>query len=145
MQRLDIGGALLSIVGFGALVFGLIEGRNYGWWTAESEAPFDVAGISPVPLAFVVAVIALTGFVLLERARSNAGNGVILDLSLFRISSFANGNVTALIVSFGEFGLILSLPLWFQNVLGYTAFEAGLALVPLAAGSFLSRSLRSPC
>src|SRR5690606_20191707 len=63
---------------------------------------------------------------------------VILDLSLFRIPSFANGNVTALIVSFGEFGLILSLPLWFQNVLGFTAFEAGLALVPLAVGSFLA-------
>jgi EmrB/QacA subfamily drug resistance transporter len=138
VQRLDIGGALLSIIGFGSLVFGLIEGRNYGWWAAEDEAPFDIGGISPVPFAFLLAVVALTAFVFLERARSNAGKGVILDLSLFRISSFANGNITALIVSFGEFGLILSLPLWFQNVLGYTAFEAGLALVPLAAGSFLA-------
>ncbi|MGM1029078.1 MAG: DHA2 family efflux MFS transporter permease subunit [Actinomycetota bacterium] len=137
-QRLDIGGALLSILGFGALVFGLIEGRSYGWWAAEEDAPFDIAGISPVPLAFLVAILALTAFVLLQRARGRAGKGVILDLSLFRIPSFANGNVTALIVSFGEFGLILSLPLWFQNVLGYTAFEAGLALVPLAAGSFLA-------
>jgi len=83
-------------------------------------------------------VVALVCFVLLERSRTAAGKGVILDLSLFRIPSFANGNVTALIVSFGEFGLILSLPLWFQNVLGYTAFEAGLALLPLAAGSFLA-------
>ncbi len=137
-QRLDLVGALLSIVGFGALVFGLIEGRSYGWWTAQEEAPFDIAGISPVPLAFAVAIAALTAFVLVERARGKAGKGVILDLSLFRIPSFANGNITALIVSFGEFGLILSLPLWFQNVLGYTAFEAGLALVPLAAGSFLA-------
>ncbi|AWB86670.1 DHA2 family efflux MFS transporter permease subunit [Mycetocola zhujimingii] len=138
LQRLDIGGALLSILGFGALVFGLIEGRNYGWWTATDEAPFAVGDISPVPFAFLLAVIALTAFVLWERARTNAGKGVILDLSLFSIPSFANGNITALIVSFGEFGLILSLPLWFQNVLGYTAFEAGLALVPLAAGSFLA-------
>ncbi|WP_234946205.1 DHA2 family efflux MFS transporter permease subunit [Agrococcus sp. Marseille-P2731] len=137
-QRLDIGGALLSILGFGALVFGLIEGRSYGWWTAEDAVPFDVVGVSPVPLAFLVAVLALTAFVLLQRARGRAGKGVILDLSLFRIPSFANGNVTALIVSFGEFGLILSLPLWFQNVLGFTAFEAGLALVPLAVGSFLA-------
>lgn len=138
VQRLDLGGALLSILGFGALVFGLIEGRSYGWWSASEDAPFDVAGLSPVPVAFLVAVVALTAFVLLERARSRAGKGVILDLSLFRIPSFANGNITALIVSFGEFGLILSLPLWFQNVLGFSAFEAGLALVPLAAGSFLA-------
>lgn len=138
LQRLDLGGALLSVIGFGALVLGLIEGRSYGWWTAEEGAPFAVGSLSPVPLAFAVAVVALVGFVLWERERGRAGKGVILDLSLFRIPSFANGNVTALIVSFGEFGLILSLPLWFQNVLGFTAFEAGLALVPLAAGSFLA-------
>lgn len=138
LQRLDIIGALLSILGFGSLVFGLIEGRSYGWWTADDDASFTVGTLSPVPLAFLVAILALTAFILWERKRTNEGKGVILDLSLFRISSFANGNVTALIVSFGEFGLILSLPLWFQNVLGYSAFQAGLALVPLAAGSFLA-------
>ncbi|MBF4993996.1 DHA2 family efflux MFS transporter permease subunit [Arthrobacter gandavensis] len=138
VQRLDLGGAGLSILGFGALVFGLIEGRSYGWWDATENAPFQVGTLSPVPLAFGLAAVALFGFVLLERSRTAAGKGVILDLSLFRIPSFANGNVTALIVSFGEFGLILSLPLWFQNVLGYTAFEAGLALLPLAVGSFLA-------
>ena len=137
-QRLDLGGAALSILGFGALVFGLIEGRSYGWWNATADAPFQLGSLSPVPVAFTVAAVALVCFVLLERSRTEAGKGVILDLSLFRIPSFANGNVTALIVSFGEFGLILSLPLWFQNVLGYTAFEAGLALLPLAAGSFLA-------
>lgn len=136
--RLDIGGALLTILGFGALVFGLIEGRSYGWWLAEAAAPFRIGDLSPVPLAFVVAIVALATFVLVERARAAAGKGVILDLSLFRIPSFANGNITALIVSFGEFGLILSLPLWFQNVLGFTAFQAGLALLPLAVGSFLA-------
>ena len=137
-QRLDGAGALLSILGFGALVFGLIEGRNYGWWSPTGEAPLDIAGISPVPWAFLLAVAALAGFILVERSRTSAGKGVILDLSLFRIRSFGNGNLTALIVSFGEFGLILSLPLWFQNVLGFTAFQAGLALLPLAVGSFLA-------
>lgn len=138
LQRLDLVGALLSIVGFGALVFALIEGRSYGWWQAESAAPFEISGLSPVPLALLIAVAALTGFVLWERARGAAGKGVILDFSLFRIRSFSNGSITALIVSFGEFGLLLTLPLWLQNVLGYTAFQAGLALVPLAAGSFLA-------
>lgn len=138
LQHLDLVGALLSIIGFGALVFGLIEGRSYGWWTATDEAPFEIAGLSPVALSFVVAIVALVGFVAWERARAARGLGVILDLSLFRIPSFANGNLTALIVSFGEFGLILSLPLWFQNVLDFSALQAGLALVPLAIGSFLA-------
>lgn len=37
-----------------------------------------------------------------------------------------------------EFGLLFSLPLWFQNVRGYSAFETGLALLPLAIGSFVA-------
>ncbi len=60
----------------------------------------------------------------------------MLDLSLFAIPSFRNGNIAAAIVSLGEFGIIFSLPLWLQNVTGYTAFQTGLALLPLAVGSF---------
>src|SRR6185312_12469743 len=38
-------------------------------------------------------------------------------------------------------GLLFALPLWFQNVLGYSAFQAGLALLPLAVGSFMASGL----
>ncbi|WP_280525796.1 MFS transporter [Cellulomonas uda] len=61
-----------------------------------------------------------------------------LDVALFRTRSFANGNITALTVSLGESGLILSLPLRFQNVRGMDALDAGLALLPLAISSFLA-------
>ena len=50
--------------------------------------------------------------------------------------SFRNGNIAAAIVSLGEFGLLFALPLWFENVRGYSAFRTGIALVPLAIGSF---------
>ncbi|WP_316502597.1 MFS transporter [Paeniglutamicibacter gangotriensis] len=134
----DYLGALLSVVGFGSLAFGLIEGRHYGWWSANTDAPFPLFGLSPVPVSLVLSVLALVGFILLERSRSQAKRSVLLDLSLFNISSFSRGNLTALTVSLGEFGLILSLPLWFQNVLGLSALQAGVALVPLAAGSFVA-------
>lgn len=65
----------------------------------------------------------------------------MLDLSLFAIPSFRNGNIAAAIVSLGEFGILFSLPLWLQNVLGYTAFETGLVLLGLAGGSFLASGL----
>lgn len=134
----DYLGALLSVVGFGSLAFGLIEGRHYGWWSANTDAPFSLFGLSPVPATFVVSILALGGFIALERSRSQAKRSVLLDLSLFNISSFSRGNLTALTVSLGEFGLILSLPLWFQNVLGLSALQAGVALVPLAVGSFVA-------
>lgn len=134
----DYFGALLSVVGFGSLVFGLIEGRHYGWWSANAGAPFNLFGLSVIPAAFVLAGAALAGFLFWERSRQRSNRSVLLDLSLFNISSFSRGNLTALTVSLGEFGLILTLPLWFQNVLGLNALQAGLALVPLAVGSFVA-------
>ena len=68
----------------------------------------------------------------------------MLDLNLFSIKSFRNGNIAAAIVSLGEFGILFSLPLWFQNVIGYTAFQTGLALLALAGGSFLASGLTAP-
>jgi len=62
----------------------------------------------------------------------------MLAFSLLRIPSFRNGNIAALIVSMGEFGIILSLPLWLQNVLGYDALQTGTVLLALAGGSFLA-------
>ena len=134
----DILGALLSVAGLGLFVYGLIEGRSLGWWFATENAAISFGSLSVIPFAFIAAALLLTGFVFWERHRQRSDNVGILDLSLFKISSFANGNVTALVVSLGEFGLILSLPLWFQNVAGMSAFEAGLGLLPLAIGSFLA-------
>lgn len=136
----DMAGAALSVLGFGGLIFGLIEGRSYGWWSRGG--PVSIAGltwswrVSPVPLAFLAGLLCLLAFVLVELRRNAAGRVVLLNLRLFAIPSFRNGNIAAAIVSLGEFGLLFALPLWFENVRGYSAFETGLALLPLAVGSF---------
>ena len=138
-------GAVLAAVGFGGIVFGLIEGRNYGWLTTTRD--FSIGDwtwpweLSPVAVAFIVGFAALTVFVLVERQRNARGQVAMLDLDLFAIPSFRNGNIAAALVSLGEFGIIFSLPLWFQNVIGYTAFQTGLALLALATGSFLASGL----
>lgn len=134
----DWGGAAMSVAGFGLFVFALIEGRAYGWWTAAESAPVALGRISVIPLFFLMAVLVLGLLLVRERSRVSAGKSVLLDVSLFRIRSFANGNVTALTVSLGEFGLILSLPLWFQYVREMDALQAGLSLLPLAVGSFIA-------
>lgn len=138
-------GALLTTVGFGLLAFGLIEGRQYGWWTTIKPLTIGgwswTAAWSPVSAAFAVSVAALVTFALRARRRSRAGHPSLIDPGLFSINSFRNGNVAALIVSLGEFGLILSLPIWLQNVLGYTALQTGLVLLGLAVGSFAASGL----
>jgi hypothetical protein len=141
-RGIDSVGALLSVVTSGALVFGLIEGRNYGWWLAEAVPdvgswswPFD---LSPIPIVFLIAALGLVAFILWGLHRERAGKPTMLAIGLFGIPSFRNGNIAALIVSLGEYGVILSLPLWMQNVLGYDALQTGYVILALAIGSFLA-------
>ncbi|HEY4152013.1 MAG TPA: MFS transporter, partial [Pseudolysinimonas sp.] len=136
--RVDVVGAAISVVLFASLVFGLIEGRTYGWWLSDTPPSFWKLGVSPIPFAFGLALLALIAYVLWGLHRQRIGKSTLIAFSLFRISSFRNGNIAAMIVALGEFGIILSLPLWLQNVLGYDALQTGFVLVALAVGSFVA-------
>lgn len=145
--RADHLGVLLSAVGAGALVFGLIEGRSLGWWRPRqgvdlggwhwpADAPF-----SPVTPALLLGAGALTAFVCLERRRHRAGRNVLLDLSLFGVPTFRWGNLTAATVTAGEFSLLFVLPLFLVNASGLDPMEAGLVLAAMALGAFVSGAL----
>ncbi len=142
-RGIDLPGTLLGTLGLAALVFGLIEGQNYGWITPKKQFsaggftwPFD--NISAPGVALVLAVVLLALFVLVEARRRRAGKVVMVDLALFRIRTFANGNAVAALVSLGEFGLLFILPLFLQSVIGYSALETGVILLALALGSFIA-------
>lgn len=141
-RSIDYVGGLLSFVLFGTLVFGLIEGRTLGWW--EYVGTFEIGAwtwpwpISPVPVAFAVSLLALIAFIAWGVHRERHGRSTLVAFGLFTIPTFRNGNIAALVVSLGEFGLILSLPLWLQFVLGLDALQTGLILLALAIGSFLA-------
>ena len=55
----------------------------------------------------------------------------MLDLSLFRIGSFAGANIVALLVSLGMFGVFFFVSLYVQNVLGYSPTKAGAIFLPM--------------
>ncbi|HQR79164.1 MAG TPA: MFS transporter [Actinomycetota bacterium] len=142
-RGIDPLGTALGTLGFAALVFGLIEGQNYGWITPKRQFsiggwqwPFD--NISAPGVALLLAVVLLAGFVWVEARRKAAGKVVMVDLDLFSIRTFGVGNAVAAIVSLGEFGLLFILPLFLQSVIGYDAMQTGVILLALAAGSFIA-------
>ena len=135
-RRVDLVGAAISVVLFASLVFGLIEGRTYGWWLSDTPPSFWKLTISPIPFAFALTLGSTVSFIAWGLHRQRIGKSTLIAFSLFRITSFRNGNIAAMIVALGEFGIILSLPLWLQNVLGYDALQTGFVLVALAVGSF---------
>ena len=147
-KGLDYLGAVLSAVMFASMVFGLIEGRIYGWWLVDPKPPFTIGdfawpteGISVIPVALAISLITGVLFVVLEKARSKAGKSVILDLGLFNIASFRNGSIAAGVISLGEFGILFAIPLWLQNVEGLTPVSAGLVLLWLAGGAFMASAV----
>src|SRR5271165_1065240 len=146
-RGIDIPGQITLIVSLSALVFGLIQGQTYGWWTTAKRLDlldWPRGTISPVPIVFVVAAISMVEFLAIERARARAGRLVVVDLRLFAIRSFSRGNVAALIVALGEFGLLFVLPLYLQGALGLSALDTGAALIPLAAGTLLAGGATAP-
>ena len=143
---IDVVGALMSIIMFLTLVFGLIEGRMYGWWNVNHQFvlgsfKWGATGISPIPVALLISAVATTAFVYWERNRSAKGKSVLFDLALFQIASFRNGSIAALIISMGEFGVIFALPLWLQNVLGLSPVSSGMILLWLAGGAFVASGI----
>ena len=137
-RRVDVVGAVLIVITTASLVFGLIEGRTYGWWFSDNPPDFWTLDLSPIPFAFAITLVAGTAFVIWGLRREKAGKSTMLAFGLLRIPSFRNGNIAALIVSLGEFGIILSLPLWLQAVLGYDALQTGFVILVLAIGSFVA-------
>jgi hypothetical protein len=142
----DFLGAFLSVGLFLTLVFGLIEGRNYGWWNVNEE--FTIGswswgdpGISPIPVSLALSVLFGIAFVLWENKREAAHKPVLLDLNLFKVTSFRNGSIAALIISMGEFGILFAIPLWLQNIIGLSPIDSGLVLLWLAGGAFLASAV----
>ncbi len=144
----DLPGFVLVTLGLGGVVFGLIEGRTYGWLAPVASHPFAVLGwtwpsasISVVAVAIGAGVVALLLFGVVEIRRQRAGKFFLFDFSLWTFPAFRYGNLAGTIVSLGEFGLLFALPLFLQGVIGYTAFETGLAFLALAMGSFVAAPL----
>ncbi|MFE3290658.1 DHA2 family efflux MFS transporter permease subunit [Rhodococcus sp. NPDC059234] len=140
---LDVDGLLLSVIGFGGVIFALIEGQSLGWWKPIAE--FSVFGfdwpadapVSVVPVVGAIGLVCLVLFVVWERHRARGSHrSALLDLSLFSVPTFTWGNLTALAVAIGEFGLLLVLPLFLVNALGLSTMGAGLVLAAMALGAF---------
>ncbi len=141
----DLPGFLLITGGLGAFVFGLIEGRTYGWLAPDPRHQFGVLGltwpldsISVIPFAILLGLVCLVAFAIVEARRRALGKFYLFDFTLWRYRGFRYGNLAGTIVSLGEFGLLFALPLFLQGVLGYSAFETGAVFLSLAVGAFFA-------
>lgn len=124
-SRLDPVGALLSIAGLMALLYGIIEGPSYG------------IGDPRILTAFSIAPVLLVAFVVWElRARSP-----MLDVKVFADARFTAASMALTLTSFALAGTMFFLTQYLQLVLGYTPLSAGLCFIPLVLGLLAMASI----
>lgn len=126
-HRLDLGGSVLSVVGFSALLAAIIEGPERGW----------TDGL--VVVGFVLAAVCLVGFVFYERRV----NEPMLDMAFFRNRRFAMGSMGITVTFFAMFSMFFILTQYLQYVQGYSSLEAGVRGLPFAA-TMITVSPRAP-
>ncbi len=113
--RVDVIGGALVTLGLIGLTYGLIDGPISGW-------------TSPLPLtALIVGVVLLAAFGWWER-RAEAP---VLPLRLFRSAQFSSANLATFVVYAALGGALFLLPIQLIQVSGYSAFQAGVSLLPV--------------
>ncbi|MBV8490436.1 MAG: DHA2 family efflux MFS transporter permease subunit [Candidatus Eremiobacteraeota bacterium] len=120
---IDWAGLGLLTAGLASLQYVLERGEHDDWFASGT-----------IQLLSVVAAVTLVWFVV----KTLRDRHPIVDLSVFRFRSFSVGSILGVIMGFGLFGTALVLPLFFQSILGFTAFDTGLALLPGAISTAIS-------
>jgi len=115
VAHLDWLGLAAMTAGLASLQYVLERGQHDDWFNSDT-----------IITLLIVAVVGLTVFIWRQLTVEHP----LVDLRVFRNRIFAAGNVLAIVLGFGLFGTALILPLFFQTLLRFDAFQTGLALLP---------------
>lgn len=119
--KVDATGAALCALGLGGVVFALIEQSRYGW-----DSPFILA-------PFIIGAVLLAVFIAYERRIASP----MLPLELFKVRNFSVGNVATVAIYAALSVATFLVTIFVQQVGGYSALQAGLALMPVTIIMFV--------
>jgi len=135
--RLDYVGVVLSILGLSSLVLGLLRSSEWGWVTPKPGGA-SVLGLSPTVWLILGGLIVL--WLLLRWESRVEGRGA--EPLIYR-AQLANRRLTSALSMFGiqffmQAGIFFTIPLFLSVILGLSALETGLRLLPLSLGLLAS-------
>ena len=135
--HIDVRGAALIATGSFSLIFGLSEGTTYGWWNPIKDLTVGnwnawpaSRPVSVIPFAFVLATVAFTAFVVVERSMERANRDPLFEFGQLRHLGFRYGLLTTMVLAMGQFGLLFILPVLLQNGEHLSALRAGEWMLP---------------
>ncbi|MFA0979726.1 DHA2 family efflux MFS transporter permease subunit [Staphylococcus aureus] len=112
--KADIPGIIFSTIGFGALLYGFSEAGNKGWGSVEIETMFAIGII----------------FIILFVIRELRMKAPMLNLEVLKFPTFTLTTVINMVVMMSLYGGMILLPIYLQNLRGFSALDSGLLLLP---------------
>lgn len=129
--KLDVPGVVLSVLGMGMFVLGVLQTTARGW-------------SDPLVIGLIFGGMAVLGvFVWWVKGRERKNLPALLHPSIFRQRAISVGLPILATQTFAQAGLLFLIPVFTQSVLGFDAFETGLTLLPLSIG-VLATSIVTP-
>ncbi|MBX6354008.1 MAG: MFS transporter [Thermoflavifilum sp.] len=118
-HRIDVWGAVTFTAGVSALLYALLNGGTRYAWTSGT-----ILGL------FAAAIVLMGLFIWIERRAAEP----MVPLHLFRMRVITAANIVGFLSSAALIGVTAWLPLWIQGLLGYSATNSGLTLLPMSIG-----------
>jgi DHA2 family multidrug resistance protein len=122
-SRVDYMGICLLALGMGALQIMLDKGQEDDWLSSNF-----------IRVLLALAIIGIVWFVVNELLE----NQPIVDLRVFKNRSYAAGVFLMTVLGFVLYGSTVLIPIFLQQLLGYSALDAGWAMLPRGLGSFIA-------
>lgn len=129
--RLDVVGILLSAVGLGLAVFGVLRSGDWGWVRPKTGAP-DLWGISLTLWMIAGGLLVVRLFTWWESWMSAHGREPLIDLARLRNAQLVGGLTMFLFQFLLQAGLFFTIPLYLSVALGLSALDTGVRLLPLS-------------
>ncbi|MDQ6598448.1 DHA2 family efflux MFS transporter permease subunit [Bacillus salipaludis] len=112
--KLDVLGVILSTIGFGGILYGFTTGGTKGWSDPEVITLFIVGGISLILFVW----------------RQLTVGHPILEFRIFKYKMFTLTTIINVIVTMAMFSGMILMPIYMQNIHGFSPLEAGFMLLP---------------
>jgi MFS family permease len=136
-QRLDFAGAVLSALGLGLLVFGVLRTGEWGWIHPKPEGP-SWAGLSPSLWLALAGVLVLWLFFRWEGLLEGRGLEPLVRPTLLRNRQLSGGLTMFFFQFLVQAGLFFVVPLFLSVCLGLSALATGARLLPLSVALLLA-------
>jgi EmrB/QacA subfamily drug resistance transporter len=121
--RIDWWGASTVIIAVAPLLLIAEQGRTWGWLSGGAWA------------CYIIGALGIIAFIISERLM---GDDALIPLKLFKSPTFSVATILGVMVGFGMFGALSTVPLYLQIVKGSTPTESGFQLLPMILGLMIA-------